>query len=146
MNPILRENISLLWPKETFDGSLPRFVRTQVKLLIIGIIFWIMRDAYPISPDVWGEFAISFPTSIWAMWTMVGCSITLIGLWRGGYNYLSLMGYFMGLCNFGVLAYSIIFTGGEITFGIYAVVFFLELMITPMIIIIKGWKDGKRTT
>ncbi len=98
----------------------------------IGALFWVQAalQDQAFSAQTFGRFALQFPAEFWAGAMMAGSLVTFGGLMHPPRRWAMLLGAAINATQFAGLAYSAIFTGGEVVVGLYA-----GLMFTPASVI-----------
>ena len=94
----------------------------------VGALFWVyaVMGGDVMKPEVYGEFATSYPAEMWAGGIMGGTALIICGLIRPICNWQVAVGGAICCLNYIALTYSAVFTGGEFVIGVFCGVFFLS--------------------
>ena len=115
----------------------------NIGLFLVGSGFWIEAhlNDQAFSAAIYGDFALRFQAEVWAGVMMMGSALTFIGLVRPVHRWKVVVGSVMLLLNFMGLAYSAIWTGGEMVIGLFCSVLFAPLFLK---LAFEGWINGSR--
>jgi len=119
----------------SLDRARPFASWITLGFFLIGCAFWIEArlSGEGFSPELFGDFAYRFPAEMWAFAMMAGSAITYIGLIKPMRWHMVAIGAGINATQFMGLAYSAIFTGGEIVVGLHASVLFAPCYMWIMI-------------
>jgi hypothetical protein len=132
----------------TRDGAFnrygPAFIAFEIGLLVIASLFWIMasnRGGMAFSPETWGDWACQYPAQMWAGLTMLGGTLTAMGLIHPANRWQIAVGGLVQAAQFTALAMSAAFTGGQLVIAIYAMVIFVPF---HLLVIVGAARHGRR--
>lgn len=125
----------LLLSSRALDRFRPVLIGIEGALLAVGLLFWISTafgvDSF--SPATWGEWACQFPARWWAAIQTVAAAMIVTGLMKPVTARRVAVGAAIQALQFGALAWSATFTGGQFVIGVYPSILFVPFHLVLMV-------------
>ena len=114
-----------LFSENAIDRYRPAWMLIELAILLIGVFTWI-ADGFGVdsfSPATWGEFAVQYDVRVWAAIQIGAATLIISGLMRPVTRRRVAFGASVQAIQFGAIAYSAMFTGGQFVIGVWPTLF-----------------------
>ena len=125
-------NFQSLFVDEALNRYRPMWVFFQMAVFSIGLLSWMAGGVgvNSFSPETWGAWACQFPAAAWAGTQMSAAALTMGGLFRPVSRWKVIIGASVQALQFGALAYSAVFTGGQFVISVWPILFLVPAHLT----------------
>jgi hypothetical protein len=104
------------------DRHRPILLQVQYALFAVGLFFYTIGRVYPgvFQETTWGALAHEMPAAFWGAVNALAAMITILGLLKPVNSAMVATGASLQVLQFGAIAMSCIFYGGDYGIGIYS--------------------------